>query len=514
MRFVLFMVCRKIERKIALAKWSSRLSLLTILFVFSIPMSAQAQTEEYTGKRDRFHLSEFRASLTYIHATARSRIGVPLESWTTGFFVDKEGNILTSYHLLSSLKDYQPDTLRIDVRRLHKETRPLRAEIVDAKEARDILRLKLVNPFLAAPPCVSTNSSPSSLINSTVSTAGFPKDLPFAFATGRILSSDGPNGSLVADIAVQPGQSGSPVFLENGTVVGIIKGQMEDGTGAAIPGRVIVIPMTDAHSILPASVGRPNCAGGDRSYTDVGALEEGTDQSVDIILIVDDSASMFQDQRKLGAALAQMLAVDSGSVDARLCLLTTDVNHFGGAPLGWLDKTHDQELGPVLQVGNEDFSQIIVDTFDIIGAEWSSDEQAIRSFHEHLRHYGSAGCFRKKGVLLVIVLSDENERSTGGNRDWSHAQYKPLMTENTPSSLIGLVETMLPGKTFIWNSIIVVPGDVDCEAEQDEGVAPSFFGTLYAELSTATGGYIGSICSEDYNQHLEEMGSIIGPMIQ
>jgi hypothetical protein len=105
------------------------------------------------------------------------------------------------------------------------------------------------------------------------------------------------------------------------------------------------------------------------------------------------------------------------------------------------------------------------------------------------------------------MISDENERSVGGNQSWTIYQYQPLEAMNYPDTLIGQVHSVFDSagfvKPFIWNSIIVKPGDVACKDVQDQQSSPAFYGTLYAELSSKTGGHIGSICDADYTQSLK-----------
>lgn len=220
--------------------------------------------------------------------------------------------------------------------------------------------------------------------------------------------------------------------------------------------------------------------------------------SVDVILIVDDSASMKEDQAKLASRMAGMLTdLDALNIDYQVCLTTTDIGHYKGAPIRW--------KGPnsyIMNTSTPSKNSVFINTIDSLGAVWSSDEQGIKATHLMIKDWRSTGCLRNSATLTTILVSDENERSVGGNASWSISQYKPLTPENMPDNLISLVKTTFgAAKKFIWNSIIVKPGDAACEAIQDVQ-SPAFFGTLYAELSNKTGGHIGSICDNDYSTNL------------
>lgn len=223
--------------------------------------------------------------------------------------------------------------------------------------------------------------------------------------------------------------------------------------------------------------------------------------SVDVILIIDDSASMKEDQTKLATRMAGLLSdLDAANIDYQVCLTTTDIAYYRGSPIKW--------KGPETFIMNKNTpnkNAVFIQTIDSLGAEWSSDEQGIKAMYMMIRDFRASGCLRPQAALTTILVSDENERSVGGNQSWSQSQYQPLTSENQPDTLINFVRSTFNTssftKPFIWNSIIVKPGDTACEQTQD-AQSPSFFGTLYADLSARTNGHIGSICDSDYAQNL------------
>ena len=272
------------------------------------------------------------------------------------------------------------------------------------------------------------------------------------------------------------------------------------GVITAFPGVVAVF--VGGNDDRPTVVSLPNTSGQNPSSAN---FAQGQSNSIDILIVVDDSSSMAPEQEKFGSALADLLENLKNSYDdVRACIITTDYNYYNGAPIRWALKEGgtfvDQSV--LLDWSADSIRRVVSDTIERLGSEWGSDEQAIRSTAELVRSHSQFGCIRQRGLLFVIVLSDEDERSTGGNSSLSNAQFKPFEEFNYPENLVALFRRVLPEKQLIWNSIVVVPGDKQCESQQDAQISPSFPGVTYAKLSRMTGGYIGSICEPDFSRHI------------
>lgn len=224
---------------------------------------------------------------------------------------------------------------------------------------------------------------------------------------------------------------------------------------------------------------------------------------VDILLVFDDSGSMAQDNKKLASRMGGFVSdLEKSGIDYRMCTTTTDISYHNGRPIKWVGTNSH-----IFDKNTPNKQTVFNDTIAWIGSGWSNDEQGIKAMNLSIADNPNSGCYRPDAALAVILISDENERSVGGNYSWSSAQYKPLTTQNYPDTLINLVKSTFNRtgftKKFVVNSIIVKPGDTTCEAQQDAQGSPSFFGTLYKELSDKTGGYVGSICDADYSSNLK-----------
>lgn len=225
--------------------------------------------------------------------------------------------------------------------------------------------------------------------------------------------------------------------------------------------------------------------------------------SVDVILIIDDSSSMKEDQTKLAQRLNTLVNdLDALKIDYQLCLTTTDTNYYKGGPIKWVGLNN-----VIMNKDSANKNSVFINTINSLGAEWSSDERGIYAANLMLKDFAASGCMRAESTLATLMISDEDERSVGGNASLSTVQYKALEPMDYPDNLIANVHAKFDNglfkKPFLSNSIIVKPGDNACESTQDAQSSPAFPGTKYAELSNKTGGYLGSICDTDYTNNLK-----------
>ncbi len=195
--------------------------------------------------------AEVRKSLVFIEMIGTTDNGIPVGSRGTGFFVTAEGHILTSRHLLDPLSKVKPETLVINVHIWGlKAAADAKAFIVDERANLDLLLLKarrVQNPYVP----LKIGSARRDLAEKdvwSVRHSGFryqdsPPDAIYGKATDQITSDDGPAGyTWVLAGSVAAGQSGSPVYTDGGTVVGILKGSFGNQT--------VFVPIENAATLL------------------------------------------------------------------------------------------------------------------------------------------------------------------------------------------------------------------------------------------------------------------------
>lgn len=236
-----------------------------------------------------------------------------------------------------------------------------------------------------------------------------------------------------------------------------------------------------------------------------------TDNKVDIVLIVDDSNSMLSDNRKLAERLQGFVNnLSAASIDWQMCATVTRsqaINnvYYWGASRNWFDYVGSPKW--ILKAGAADPYAIFTKTIDAIGAGWENtdDERGIKAAFWHAEYTSSNKCYRSDASLSVIMISDEDVRSVGGDQAQVYygGELKPLEADDLPQSYVSKVKQKFGmDKRFTVNSIIVKPGDSACMTAQDSGGSKSHYGYYYDELARLTNGFSSSICENDYSQNL------------
>lgn len=232
---------------------------------------------------------------------------------------------------------------------------------------------------------------------------------------------------------------------------------------------------------------------------------------VDILLVVDDSNSMLPENTKLAQKLQGFVNdLSASGLDWQMCSTLTRaqvINNisYWGASKNWVGYVGSPLW--ILKLGAPDPYSIFTNTINQIGAGWAGtdDERAIKAAYWHAEYASYNNCYRQDASLAVIILSDEDERSIGGNKSLQYYwdEFKPLEADDVPQAYVNKIkEKFGEKKNFTVNSIIVKPKDTTCMAAQDADGAKSHYGFLYNELSNLTKGYVGSICDADYSNSL------------
>ncbi|MNK99834.1 hypothetical protein D3C87_1202500 [compost metagenome] len=251
------------------------------------------------------------------------------------------------------------------------------------------------------------------------------------------------------------------------------------------------------------------------SYTEIVAAGN---KQVDFLIVLDDSNSMLPELQKLAAKMSSfMTSIESSDIDWQMCLtVTRPLSGDWGKPMTW--KSYSPGSGVpsyLLKKGTANLDAIFNSTIAQveIGGASSGDERAIKAAYENFTLGNpssgrSHGCYRPGSALSVIAISDEDERSVGGDSSKvkandSSTAYQPLETEDMPANLVSHSKNIFGQDVrFTFNSIIVKPGDNVCEAEQDTNTSPSHAGFVYTLMSQLTEGGIASVCEDDYSASL------------
>lgn len=247
---------------------------------------------------------------------------------------------------------------------------------------------------------------------------------------------------------------------------------------------------------------------------------------LDIMLIIDDSNSMLANNQKLAAKLKNLVDnVTAQGFNWQMCVTvtravqvtSTDPTLYWGASVNWVGFTGSP--GYVLTSGTANVDTIFMNTINQIGAGWadSEDERPLKAawwslYYGDYHYAGASGCYRQDAGLAVVMISNEDERSIGGDKSQQYYsnEYFPLDDDDTPSAFVTQVQTVFgANKRFTWNSVVVRPSDATCMATQDAQGTKSHYGVVNTQIASMSNGYIGSICDSDFTSSMNTFANQI-----
>jgi hypothetical protein len=211
------------------------------------------------------------------------------------------------------------------------------------------------------------------------------------------------------------------------------------------------------------------------------SLEQNPQPIVDILVVMDSSCSMSEEQANLGSSFNLLLdTLVDNNVDFHIGVTSMDVDLGGdqGALVG---------VPKVLTSTTPNLPQAFADNV-LLGTGGSGIEQGLEAsrlaLSPPLVSGVNAGFLRDSGSLTVIYVSDEIDQSPSSTT--AYAQF-----------LVGL-----RGPRRVQANAIV--GDVPGGCSGSNGVADS--GERYDQVRAATGGAFDSICMVGWNIALTDLG--------
>jgi S1-C subfamily serine protease len=170
---------------------------------------------------------------------------VPEEGQGTGFILDKEGHILTNYHVVANAQ-------QVEVTLSNRKT--IKAEVIGADRQHDLAIIKITAPNLLP---VTLGDSRNIQVGQKVFAIGNPFGLSGTMTRGivsSIRSVRSPNGggideAIQTDAAINPGNSGGPLLNSRGEVIGI-NSMIFTGGAEQSAGIGFAIPINTAKAVL------------------------------------------------------------------------------------------------------------------------------------------------------------------------------------------------------------------------------------------------------------------------
>ncbi len=267
------------------------------------------------------------------------------------------------------------------------------------------------------------------------------------------------------------------------------------------------------NSLPNGSLGNPVQAPSLQTATE-NFVQESTANKVDILIVNDNSASMDPEQRKMGERFNSFVSELRG-IDYRIAMTTTDVEsakwNQGGRILPWIG-TASRVLTPSTPRAEQIFRETVPrpETIDCQSRNDcpSGNEQPLRAIELAMDQASTANkAFFRPGVDFVsVILSDEDEMSDGTS---SQATSAPHVVKHF-ESVFGAT------KRFAVHSLVIMPGDAKCRAEQNSqtaAVKSAAYGVRAAALSSLTGGTVNSICDTDYAKDLAAISKEVRKLV-
>lgn len=272
---------------------------------------------------------------------------------------------------------------------------------------------------------------------------------------------------------------------------------------------------------------------------------------VDIIIVNDNSGSMYTEQTKMGTKFPNFMNSIS-DLNFQIAMVTTDVsatsgntvkkaaNGYGafqdGKFLDFGSGTKVLKYSPTSATAGADLNTISnkfyntirrQETLDCGSAGYevascpSGDERGIYALNLAAER-NEASFFRPTAHLAVIILSDEDERSNSG----AYQGINDLEQKDLPATFLSTMQTKYPNKSITVHSVIIRPGNSSCLSAQSQNGTKGFYGNIYAQLTEPDVygpsyllnysnlkyeySQIGDICASDYGAQLGDIGDAVG----
>ncbi|MFM7204114.1 MAG: hypothetical protein ACKO6N_25310 [Myxococcota bacterium] len=222
-------------------------------------------------------------------------------------------------------------------------------------------------------------------------------------------------------------------------------------------------------------------------------------RQVDILLVVDSSGSMQDEQEKLVANFQTFIASFAGvEVDYHIGVITTDVSNEAVAGILQGDPYF---ITPETLNAEEVFYTTITEKVGIRGSGLEMGLEAARlALSEPLVSSLNQGFYRPEAALSMVIFSDEDDLS-------------PLSVDEYLNLFAGLKGTAAYRDKSLMNLSAVV-GDVPYGCETADGEGGAVAGTRYIDAAIKSEGVYSSICSGDFAPVVQALGLDISGLKQ
>jgi S1-C subfamily serine protease len=217
-----------------------------------VELTEAAQTSAPLDAEEHINIAVYKKALPSVVNVTSTAVAfnffyglMPQKGQGTGFVIDREGHILTNYHVVENARQVEVTLY---------DRKKFKAEVIGLDQAHDLAVIKIDAPNLT--PAVLGDSH-SLVVGQFVYAIGNPFGLNGTMTRGivsSIRSVESPEGASIddaiqTDAAINPGNSGGPLLNSQGEVVGINSMIATGGAGQSA-GVGFAIPINTAKAVL------------------------------------------------------------------------------------------------------------------------------------------------------------------------------------------------------------------------------------------------------------------------
>ena len=215
---------------------------------------------------------------------------------------------------------------------------------------------------------------------------------------------------------------------------------------------------------------------------------------LDVLVVVDNSGSMSQEQSNLAPRLTDLLSSVRDS-NWQIGLISTDPS--------------ESKIRTLIKKSDANAEQAFKDSVNSFGVNGSGNERGILQAVNGLKSVApgaeSGAWLRPNSVVAVLIVSDEDNCSDGNDCKNSDGTLKDFAKSDYLVDHLKSIRVV--GTSARSYGIFYVPGDTQCTTGFKQGF-------IYQELVNATSGKYGSICDASYSSTLSAISADIKTILK
>jgi hypothetical protein len=215
---------------------------------------------------------------------------------------------------------------------------------------------------------------------------------------------------------------------------------------------------------------------------------------LDVLVVVDNSGSMKEEQSNLATRLSDLLRSVKDS-NWQIGLISTDPK--------------EPNIRTLIKKSDANAEQTFKDSVNSFGINGSGNERGIQQAVNGLKSVApgadSALWVRPKSVVAVLIVSDEDNCSAGNDCKNSDGTLKDIAKKEYLIDYLNSIRVV--GASARTYGIFYIPDDTTCATGENQG-------KIYLDLVKATSGKYGSICDSSYSSTLGAISADIKTILK